>query len=1338
MSSDVPVKIQFVADAGNVQQVAANLQKDLANMAQPREVPKLSLSADVNLEKVRADMAALAQAGDLKLPNLQFQTPQGIQATTAALAQLQAQAKAVAAVQLGQIKRDLDAVLNTPGLQQQQQKYDAIIQRLADWKKANGEVLESSKALQSQLATMTQTASNGLQEVADRSRSLAGIAGNVATAFAGVGTLFGGIAAGSLAIAGNFEQLEARLVSVTGSTALAAEKFKFAQELAAKTPFDVRGLVQGAGILESYKQRAEDFLPVAANLAAAMGKTLPEATLVLAKAASGSTEGFESLRNEYGITTAELIKFGAVQGETANQLSHAGDAIEKNRDALVKIINTRFGDATARQAKTLTGALSNVGDAAQTAAAGFGQGLIPIATLGAKALAFLINVANQVPAPLKFLGVAGALAVAGVAGLGAAAAGSIAALLLLQANLAGTVAQLRQVGIQAPLTSAALQTLTGGINRVAGAMTASRLGMVAFGTGVLAVAAIAATAGLALADSWEKASVKLGDAITDSSRQAAAANSFFRQGIDGLNAAGKEAGVAVSIVGDARQQMEQINQAFATLPKESIVRAFNEVGLSAERLKDQLGQTERGAVVLKERLLTLIRARELFERVNGNLIVPFSPSADQKAAIGALREMGVEVDTLDDAIKGTQSSLNRLGAVGIIASKGLATINEVEPPLKKAAAASEQLGKFIDLTKQVGTTKSLTVGMQALNEQIKVNADQLKNGGDNLDQLLARLRGANGAEKELLLGQIDLIQKRDATMKQIADREAADAKATADAQELAFRRRKALGEANVHSELTFVNERIKAATKGSEEEVALQERKASLTEKIQQDQLKRLQASLQKQLAEGKQAVDDAQAGLSGSTVQEALEKSKKGVDDWAAANKPLLAQFPQIKAELAKFKSDNALAAKKQEATDLKNGLHDMVAGLQTSIAEATGAEQRLAAVSGAITSLQQARNSGLVDEKGATDEINKLTRQKLGLEKEVSREKAQQAISTANLELQGLEGELQVLQARKSAGESVEADITANREDQHRRRLAIILQEKDAAIASGVSRAAAEETAQGKIRAAENQNTLNRLQDGNERLQKAAQRAQALEGLALQGLESEAGVLEARKAAGENVERQITDNLKAQLQERVNLIELERQAALASGQDRVTVEATAQAKLEALRNTEKTRLLKHVQDLDNIKSRVGGANSPIYSDIAEGLGIKFDSFSLGNLKPKIDLPTAKLPAARQSPDGRLRQEVDRQAKARGPGGESAGGGSGGVGGGQGSPTMSLQFHVSLVLDYMPRVEKHFFGLQPGHVPPAVVPERLGPWIRLEWWLLTRETELTVASLAELAGERG
>lgn len=60
-----------------------------------------------------------------------------------------------------------------------------------------------------------------------------------------------------------------------------------------------------------------------------------------------------------------------------------------------------------------------------------------------------------------------------------------------------------------------------------------------------------------------------------------------------------------------------------------------------------------------------------------------------------------------------------------------------------------------------------------------------------------------------------------------------------------------------------------------------------------------------------------------------------------------------------------------------------------------------------------------------------------------------------------------------------------------------------------------------------------------------------------------------------------------------------------------------------------------------------------------------------------------------------------------------------------------------SLVLDYMPRVEKHFFGLKPGSVPSAVVPERLGPWIRLEWWLLTRETELTVASLAELQPER-
>lgn len=56
-------------------------------------------------------------------------------------------------------------------------------------------------------------------------------------------------------------------------------------------------------------------LSVAADLAAAMGASLFDARAI-EKVLSGSAEGFESLRETYGITTAELQRMGVEVNKT--------------------------------------------------------------------------------------------------------------------------------------------------------------------------------------------------------------------------------------------------------------------------------------------------------------------------------------------------------------------------------------------------------------------------------------------------------------------------------------------------------------------------------------------------------------------------------------------------------------------------------------------------------------------------------------------------------------------------------------------------------------------------------------------------------------------------------------------------------------------------------------------------------------------------------------------------------------------------------------------------------------------------------------------------------------
>jgi len=1233
------------------------------------------------LQKFRFEQAALLkESPELRSAYSQVAGQVSIAAKEAqrfaqAQAQAAAEARKLAAVRPANVKaadsqldgfRDRLNKLNfAPNLGQAAKGYEEILVQLRAWESTNKSLIASNSDLAARVQTFRQSAIQGLGDIAQRFQGLAGVAASVAAAFAGVGTLFGGLAAGALTVAGTFEQLQARLVSVTGSAAAAAEKFTFVQKLALQSPFDVRGLVQGATILEGYQQRVEDFLPVAGNLAAAMGKSLPEATLVFAKAASGSSEGFESLRNEYAITTRDLLKYGAVQGHVVGQLSHAEDAIEKNRDALVKLISVRYGDAMERQSKTLQGALSNVGDAADTVGASFGKNLIPIATLGAKALTGLLNVANLIPAPMKAIGIAGAVAVGGLLGLGALGLGAVASLLLLQAALANTVSQLAAVGVTAPRTAAALQALSLKTTQVAGAMTASRLASVAFGVGLLSLAAVAATAGLALADSWEKAAVQMGEQITKSSREMADANQFFRRGISAINEAGKSVGVTVQIVGNSAEQMRQINNAFASIPKDQIVTALLDIGVTSESLTQTLNKNQRAAKEAKERLEALIDARRRLNETSGI----FDPGSRQGSE-ARLNEVNAQLapsglsikdsEDLDQQITQATELANQFSRSREFAANAKKTFDDVVKPLVEATTASKQLSEFLNLSKQVGTTEALSNALALVNQRIRDNSEKTRIATEDVDVLLKRLEDPklNATDKAGLEAQLTLIQQRTGILEQqAADAEKA-AKAEIDTQERAFRRKKALGEATLQDELYFVRQRIQASQKGTEEEVSLQERAAQLKEQIRNSELSKAKEALQKEAEAGRTAVQDAQAGLGGQTVLAALEQSRAGVERWAKENAGLLKQFPELQAELDKLRSNNALDAQKAKAQGLKDALATMVQGLETSIAEATGNEAKLQAVGGAIATIQRARAGGLVDAKDAQAKIVDLTKQQLNLEKEVSREKQQQAITLAQADLSNLDQNVQLLQADTENAARNEAAITALREEGHQRRLSLIEQEKQAAFAGGQSRVFTEAEANRKIQAEEARFSLEKLQVAAERKQRDLQNAQAVEAAGLSVLESEASVLEQRKQLGENVERQISENLRQQIQERVNLIELEKQQAIASGQDRVTAETAAQAKLAVLANQEKARMLKDLQEKQGIRSRVFGANSPVYSEGSEGLGISLGDFRLGDLTKTGSLPRPK--ARNPQFSGRL-EPVGK------PGGGDSSGGGQGQGGSQG-----------------------------------------------------------------------
>lgn len=246
---------------------------------------------------------------------------------------------------------------------------------------------------------------------------------------------FGVISAGAslmiskwLEAANAMQVYQAKLTTVLKSSEEATATMQRAIAFAAKTPFDVQGIVNATTQIEIYGQKSEKWLPLVGDLAAGMGKRLDDTSLVIGKALSGSLEGFESLRNEFGITNAKLAQYGATMNKTGGiSVATAGD-LDKAKQALEAIIKTDFSGAMERQAKTFQGSLSNYKDSLVNIAATLGEQLAPAFAALLRVMTTVNNLFLQLPAPIKSVVAWGAVLGTGLAGLAAAGLGLLAVL----------------------------------------------------------------------------------------------------------------------------------------------------------------------------------------------------------------------------------------------------------------------------------------------------------------------------------------------------------------------------------------------------------------------------------------------------------------------------------------------------------------------------------------------------------------------------------------------------------------------------------------------------------------------------------------------------------------------------------------------------------------------------------------------------------------------------------------------------------------------------------------------------------------------------------------------
>lgn len=219
-------------------------------------------------------------------------------------------------------------------------------------------------------------ADKDLDSLAKTSKTVEGNVTKMASAFSNTlkgavaGVSFGYLAKDILDTNRQMEMLRASLTSVTGSIESGKDAFKFVQQFAVDTPFEVEDLTKAFISLKNFGiQPTAQVMQAISDQAAKLGgsaETLTGITLALGQAwAKGKLQGQEILQLiNQGVPIWQLLV--EVTGKSTAELQKMSEKGEITRDVLEKVID-KMGELSSgssiRAMNTLTGSISNLSDA---------------------------------------------------------------------------------------------------------------------------------------------------------------------------------------------------------------------------------------------------------------------------------------------------------------------------------------------------------------------------------------------------------------------------------------------------------------------------------------------------------------------------------------------------------------------------------------------------------------------------------------------------------------------------------------------------------------------------------------------------------------------------------------------------------------------------------------------------------------------------------------------------------------------------------------------------------------------------------------------------------------
>lgn len=161
----------------------------------------------------------------------------------------------------------------------------------------------------------------------------------------------------------SIEQSELTFKVLFGSAEQAKAKMQELVQFAAKTPFELPGIVDAAKKLETFGLSSTKYLKDAGDLAAAFNVEISEVASAFGRLNSGDFgEAFERLR-DFGIARRDLEGEGLVFDKSG---SYQG-SVDQALTAVQTIIRKKFGGMMEEQSKTFGGQMSTLADNVQTA-----------------------------------------------------------------------------------------------------------------------------------------------------------------------------------------------------------------------------------------------------------------------------------------------------------------------------------------------------------------------------------------------------------------------------------------------------------------------------------------------------------------------------------------------------------------------------------------------------------------------------------------------------------------------------------------------------------------------------------------------------------------------------------------------------------------------------------------------------------------------------------------------------------------------------------------------------------------------------------------------------------